>query len=83
MHDDVGFRVPREVEDRWYDGDRLEGVDFYINDAVLVTYGAHSGEVGAVISLLRLKPEPEYLVVLGSGTGDIRVLQSKLRRLPT
>jgi hypothetical protein len=83
MHDDVGFEVPREVEDRWYASDRIEGVDFYINDAVSITDGSHSGEGGAVISLLRLKPEPEYIVELGSGDGDIKVFQSRLRRLPT
>jgi len=29
-----------------------------------------------VTTLLRLKPEPEYLVELGSGKGDIKVFQS-------
>jgi hypothetical protein len=83
MHDDVDSRVPREVEDRWYAGDRIEGVNFYFNDAVLIADGSHSGEGGTVISLLDLKSEPKYIVELGSGDGDIKVFQSRLRRLPT
>jgi hypothetical protein len=81
MHDDAGIRVPREVEDCWYVGNRIEGIDFYYNDAVLVAEGANSGEGGAVVSLLRLNPEPEYLIELGSGAGDIKVFQSNLTHL--
>lgn len=78
MHDDVGLRVPRDIDDRWYSGDRIEGVDFSLNDPVSVTNGPHTGKVGAVISLTGLLPEPEYLVELGDGAGDIRVPQSRL-----
>lgn len=81
MYDDVDLEVPREIEDRWYAGQRIIGVDCYVDDAVSVVDGPHSGKIGTVISLLRMNPEPEYLVELGSGAGDIKVFQSRLRTL--
>ncbi len=75
--------VPREIEESWFAGETIRGINFCLNDAVSITLGPHSGECGAVISILRLTPEPEYLIELGSGKGDIKVTQSKLVKCDT
>jgi len=54
MHDDIGSGVPREIEDRWFAGEDIEGVNFSHNDSVLVTDGLYSGNGGAVVCLVRL-----------------------------
>lgn len=79
MYDDGISTVPREIEEHWSAGDRIDGIDFYYNDAVSVTDGPHIGKIGVVVSLTWLQPEPQYLIELGDGTGDIRVVQSKLK----
>jgi len=78
MHDDLETDIPREVEDCWFSGQETPGILFHLHDSVSVKAGQHVGEAGSVIALLRLTPEPEYLVELGSGVGDIKVFQSKL-----
>ena len=81
MHDDVGVEVPKEIDDKWFSSELIDGVSFKLNDSVSVIAGPHAGKSGAVISLNRLIPEPEYLVELGSGSGDIKAFQSNLRKL--
>jgi len=83
MTEELGCEVPREIEQRWFADETIQGVTFYLNDAVSVALGPHAGECGAVISLLRLMPEPEYLIELGSGLGDIKVFQSNLLKCDT
>jgi len=83
MAEELECEVPREIEDRWFAGDAIQGIAFYLNDSVSVSIGPHAGKAGSVISLLRLTPEPEYLIELGSGLGDIKVFQSKLVKCDT
>lgn len=70
----------RGAGDRWMGGDEIAGVTFRLNDAVEILEGPKAGERGAIIFLVALRPEPLYLVALGSGNGDVRVRQSALRR---
>jgi hypothetical protein len=65
--------------DRWLAGEAVSGVEFALNDAVLIDGGPHTGEGGSIILLVGIRPEPTYLVELGSGRGDVRVRQSELR----
>jgi len=81
MHDDSDVEVPKEVDDKWFSNESIDGVSFKLNDSVSVIAGPHAGKSGTVISLNRLIPEPEYLVELGSGAGDIKAFQSNLRKL--
>lgn len=70
----------RGIGDRWMAGEEIPGVNFGLNDRVEILEGPGAGEGGAIIFLVALRPEPHYLVALGSGSGDVRVRQSALRR---
>jgi hypothetical protein len=71
------------TENSWFAGETIPGIRFYLNDPVSVVAGQHIGKAGSVIALLRLKPEPEYLIEMGSGEGDIKVFQSRLESSDT
>lgn len=64
--------------DRWLAGEAVPGVLFALNDSVRIVGGAHAGEGGSIILLIGIRPEPTYLVELGSGRGDVRLRQSEL-----
>ena len=75
-------RIPlRGLGDRWLAGERVPGVIFAHNESVEILAGAHAAEVGAIVLLMGIEPEPTYLVELGSGQGDVRVRQSALRSM--
>jgi hypothetical protein len=69
----------RGLGDRWLAGDAIEGVLFARNDAVIVSDGPNSGERGTILLLMGIRPQPTYLVELGSGRGEVRLRQSELR----
>jgi hypothetical protein len=69
----------RGLGDRWLAGEAVPGVQFARNDAVTIEYGPYSGEGGSILLLVGVRPEPTYLVELGSGRGDVRLRQSELR----
>ena len=83
MHGELTFGVSGDIEDRWFAGEAVEGVDFRINDPITILRGLHAGKSGYVISLLRLQPEPEYLIELGLGMEDIKAFQSNLKAQTT
>jgi hypothetical protein len=83
MHGEFESGVPEDIEDRWFAGQYIDGIDFSLNESVTIVDGIHEGWAGCIITLLRLKPEPEYLVELGSGAGDIKAFQSKLKKKRT
>ena len=64
--------------DRWLAGQAVDGVRFAHNARAVIAEGAHAGERGTVTLLLRLAPEPVYLVTLASGE-TVRVKQGALR----
>lgn len=71
----------RGLGDRWLAGDAIPGVAFAHNQSVEILTGTHAREHGTIALLLRVEPEPVYLVALGAGRGDVRVAQSALRAL--
>ena len=71
----------RGLGDRWLAGDAVEGVTFARHASVSIVEGPHSGETGAIMLLTGIRPQPTYLVELGSGRGSVRVRQSELRAL--
>ncbi len=81
MNEELEPEIPREIEERWFTGETILNIKFHLNEEVSITHGTHSGKAGAIISLLRIKPEPEYLVELGTGEGDVKVFQSKLQKI--
>lgn len=69
----------RGLGDRWLAGEAIPGVLFARNDSVEITDGPNSGASGSITLLVGVRPQPTYLVELGSGRGDVRVRQSELR----
>lgn len=69
----------RGLGDRWLAGDAIPGVAFAHNQAVEILGGSRAHEHGTIALLLRIEPEPIYLVALGDGRGDVRARQSGLR----
>ena len=69
----------RGVGDRWLAGEKVPGVEFAMFDAVSIAAGPHAGSDGSIKLLVGVRPEPSYLVELGSGGRDVRVRQSDLR----
>lgn len=83
MNDDLDTDIPSEIEDRWYSGKSMLGISFNLNDFVGVKTGKHEGKTGDVIALLRMNPEPEYVVEVGGGKDqNIKAFQSNLTLLP-
>ena len=66
-----------EIGRMWMAGEPITGVTFALNDTVRVRTGGNAGQLGAVISVLSLHPEPKYLIELASG--DVELDQSNLR----
>ncbi|HEU4560339.1 MAG TPA: hypothetical protein VFS20_20990 [Longimicrobium sp.] len=69
----------RGLGDRWLKGDAIEGVLFARHDAVSIIGGPNSGDSGSIVLLMGVRPQPTYLVELGSGRGSVRVRQAELR----
>ena len=59
-------------------GGEVPGVQFALNEPVVVIAGAHAGSLGAIVSLVTLDPEPVYTVELSSGRGDVHLPESAL-----
>ena len=57
----------------------IVGVNYTHNESVAIVSGTHAGERGSLVSLVSLKPEPEFTVEAESGQ-DIQVRQSSLKR---
>jgi hypothetical protein len=69
----------RGLGDRWLAGEAIEGVLFAQHQSVSITEGPYSGESGSILLLMGVRPQPTYLVELGSGRGEVRVRQAELR----
>lgn len=68
------------IGDRWLRGAAIDGVHFAQHDAVVIESGKHAGSAGTVVLLMRVEPEPAYIVALAGGGAPARVRQSELRR---
>ena len=67
-----------EEEDAWFSGENPVGVLYSLNQVVRVDLN----KTGSVISLIRVRPEPIYLVELTDGS-DVEVYQSRLSEYGT
>ena len=56
---------------RWYAGERLPGVFFNLNDAVIAPLGDVVSDLAAVISLESLTPEATYLIERTDGRSEV------------
>ena len=72
----------RGLGDQWLAGEPIDGVKLELNARVRITSGSHAGKTGSIAFLMNLDADPLYLVELSAGTGDVRVRQSALERLP-
>lgn len=68
------------IGDRWLRGAAIDGVTFAQHDAVVIETGKYAGSTGTVLLLMRVEPEPAYIVALADGGANARVRQSELRR---
>jgi hypothetical protein len=66
-----------ELGQRFLDRETISGVAYLHNDPVRVISGPHSGNVGSLVTLLSLSPEPCFVVELESGI-DVEVMQSEI-----
>ena len=56
-----------ELESKWID-DELD-VKYSFDDFVEILNGERAGEVGRIVSLWMLSPEPTYMIEFADGTG--------------
>lgn len=74
--------IDRETQDAWQLGETIPGVNFRMCQSVSVCNGPDSGKVGEVICILRLAPEPLYLVEVADGP-DLYAYQSEIVSIRT
>ena len=70
-----------EEENAWRAGENPRGVGFSLNDAVKLKKSKGSA-VGAVVSLLRVRPVPKYIVEL-SNRVEVEVFQNEIDLINT
>lgn len=56
---------------RWYAGERIRGVHFQLNDAVVAPPGDVTKDLAAVISLESIDPEVTFLIERSDGRSEI------------
>ena len=61
-------------------GEKIPGVEFFLNDPIKIVNGVHKGDKGSVISILNLIPEPKYLIENSMGK-DLEVKQSEISKI--
>ncbi len=71
-----GAEVNDEEEKAWFSGRNPVGVRFSLNQGVQLKLRGRE-ERGAVVSLLRVHPTPQYLIELSDG-GEIEAFQNQL-----
>lgn len=73
------IETQREIDliDLWLANEKVDGVNFSINDSIKVVAGNLKGKEGAIISLISMLPKVIYLVEDGTGK-DFKVLQEEI-----
>lgn len=66
-----------EFHNSWLGGEKLESVKFLHNDYVHVISGKYCGEQGSLVSIVKIEPNPSYIVETESGK-DIEVKESEI-----
>ena len=72
--------MDEKLRQAWYNGDRLQGVRFALNDSVTVLRGSCKGQTGSVISLETVEPEPAYDVELSDTGSTVTLRQEDLAK---
>jgi hypothetical protein len=72
----------KDIDEAFYRGECLPPLLFTLNADVTVTAGPAQGKNGVVVSIVSIEPDVVLLIELDDGTGDIRVPQSALTRMP-
>ena len=67
-----------EAATRWHEGQLIPGVMFGFDDPVSIDAGEHAGRLGVAVALVRLSPEPVYLIEVEPDGPDLEVPQSQL-----
>ena len=70
--------ITRRIDYKWFNNHPIDGIMFGLNDPIEIVKGEHAGNVGRVISLIHIHPEPKYCVELEKG-GDVFVLESQTK----
>lgn len=70
---------PHDVQAQFFAGQRTQAVRFVLNDVVEIVSGPHAGRKGAVVSLVRVDPEPAFVVeLIERPFADLEVPQSSI-----
>ncbi len=70
--------LDQEVLEHWMAGDVVSGVEFALNEPVVVLAGPCAASLGTIVSLVSLEPEPVYTVEVGAGRRGVHLPQSAL-----
>ena len=70
----------QQVYDLWMCQAEVPGASFTLNDSVEVVEGSLAGEKGSLISLIKLEPEPVYLVEISDGS-EVQLKESYLQAI--
>jgi hypothetical protein len=71
------FMDCKDLRQKFFNRERVEGVEYQHNDYVRVIDGEYKGSNGSLISLEAISPEPTFLVELDDGD-DVEIRQSEL-----
>ena len=74
------MKIPKEIEEKFYEGLTSDKTKFGINASVSILNGPHQGEGGSVISIIAVKPQTKYLVELANGS-EIQINETELAPL--
>jgi len=66
--------IPKAIEQAFCEERRSKELPLVYNDDVIVLEGAWRGTIAYVISIVRMQPEPEYLVEYEDGSSEVRKL---------
>jgi ribosomal protein S4E len=67
-----------ELHNKWLGGELVSGVNFLMNDYVVVASGKHAGLSGSVVSIIKFEPNPLYTLETETN-GDIEVRESEIQ----
>ena len=74
------MRFNLATQNKWIRGLAIAGVRFSVCQEVRVIAGPHDGNVGKLVSLFDITPEPVFHLE-GSDGGDVLVRQSEIEAL--
>jgi len=76
---EVRPNADQKTNNAFYNGNKINEVQFVLNDFVEIGSGFEMGKFGSVISLVSLEPEPIYHIEIDGNEGEREIPQSSLR----